>query len=228
MVEGKHCPDCGETRPVEEFTRDRRRRDGLASYCRHHARLRLRQSKARRQGPPPKTRHVLDRAVPVGSKWCPDCDAVKPLDEFPTTPASRTGRHSYCKPCHNARGRASLEKVGGSRTYHLKRRYGISAEEAELMLAEQGGLCAVCRAAPAEHVDHDHDTGTVRALLCFNCNGGLGQFKDDPLVLRAAADYVEQHRDHPVDRAGRAFAGSPRAGVCSPGMARWRAMQAAG
>ena len=48
------------------------------------------------------------------------------------------------------------------------------------MLAEQGGLCAICKSAPAAHVDHDHATGAVRALLCFNCNGGLGQFKDNP------------------------------------------------
>ena len=100
---------------------------------------------------------------------------------------------SYCKPCHNARGRQAKEKVGGERTYHLRRRYGITAEDADHLLAGQGGLCAICRTAPAAHVDHDHRTGRVRALLCFNCNGGLGQFKDDPAVLRAAADYVEEH-----------------------------------
>jgi hypothetical protein len=61
------------------------------------------------------------------------------------------------------------------------------------MLAEQGGLCAICKAAPAVHVDHDHATGAVRALLCFNCNGGLGQFKDDPMALHAAAYYVQLH-----------------------------------
>jgi len=58
----------------------------------------------------------------------------------------------------------------------------------------QDGLCAICRAAPASHVDHDHATGAVRQLLCFNCNGGLGQFKDNPVALRAAAAYVERHR----------------------------------
>nr|WP_246215170.1 endonuclease VII domain-containing protein [Modestobacter muralis] len=62
------------------------------------------------------------------------------------------------------------------------------------MLADQGGLCGLCRAAPAAHVDHDHATGAVRDLLCFNCNGGLGQFKDDPALLRAAARYLEAHR----------------------------------
>jgi hypothetical protein len=61
------------------------------------------------------------------------------------------------------------------------------------MLVAQGGLCAICRAAPAAHVDHDHETGAVRALLCFNCNGGLGQFKDSPHFLHAAAYYVAFH-----------------------------------
>ena len=61
------------------------------------------------------------------------------------------------------------------------------------MSEAQGGLCAICQVAPAAHVDHDHETGAVRALLCFNCNGGLGQFKDDPYLLHAAAYYVELH-----------------------------------
>ena len=107
------------------------------------------------------------------------------------------------------------------------------------MLAAQGGLCAICRNAPAAHVDHDHDTGEVRELLCFNCNGGLGQFKDDPEVLRAAADYVERHRALPRSASSRPEAGEEpgippgrrRPGVlrhrqCSHGFARWKAMQA--
>lgn len=193
MATVKYCPDCGVQRPVTSFTSDRRRKDGLAFYCRDHARKRVRESKERRLGPP-KHRYIVDRDVPEGHKWCPDCDTVKPLEEFPRTRRSTTGRHTYCRSCHNVRGRESLAKAGGSRSYHLKRRYGISAEDADAMLEAQGGLCAICQAAPAAHVDHDHDTGAVRALLCFNCNGGLGQFRDDPRLLRAAADYVEEHR----------------------------------
>lgn len=63
------------------------------------------------------------------------------------------------------------------------------------MLEAQGGVCAICRAVPAAHVDHDHATGEVRALLCFNCDGGLGQFRDDPFLLHVAAFYVEHHND---------------------------------
>lgn len=216
MEQQKHCPDCGGERPVSEFTRDKRRRDGLAFYCRSHARLRLRASKARRHGPP-RSRHRLDRVVPEGSKWCPDCDEVKPVTEFPATRASGPGRHSYCKPCHNARGRATLEKLGGSRTYHLKRRYGITADEADEMLAAQGGVCAICRVAPAVHVDHDHETGAVRALLCFNCNGGLGQFKDDPFLLQMAAFYVEHHNQQQALAVLREASAAAQEGDSRPG-----------
>lgn len=116
------------------------------------------------------------------------------MGDFVRTVRTTTGYGAYCKPCHNRRGKASRDKVGGARTYHLSKRYGITAQEADLMLEAQGGLCAICRTAPARHVDHDHESGVVRDLLCFGCNGGLGQFKDDPAVLRAAADYVERHR----------------------------------
>ncbi|MGY1733659.1 endonuclease VII domain-containing protein [Geodermatophilus sp. SYSU D01045] len=193
MVDSKWCPDCGVVRPLDQFTRDKRRADGLAFYCRDHARARSQESRRRRLGPPSR-RFPVGRDVPAGAKWCPDCDTVKPIDEFPTTTANSSGVHTYCKPCHNVRGKASKDKVGGSRSYHLMRRYGITVAEADAMLAEQGGLCAICVTAPAEHVDHDHVTGRVRALLCFGCNGGLGQFKDDPVVLRAAARYVLHHR----------------------------------
>ena len=184
-MESKFCRDCGRSRPVAEFAKNRASQDGLAFYCREHARRRSRASRDARLGPPT-TRVARNINVPDGCKWCPDCGVVKELTEFPRT-RQRSGVHTYCKPCHNARGRASLEKVGGSRTYHLQRRYGISAAEADAMLADQGGMCAICGAAPAAHVDHDHATGAVRQLLCFNCNGGLGQFQDDPERLRAAA-----------------------------------------
>jgi hypothetical protein len=58
------------------------------------------------------------------------------------------------------------------------------------MFAEQDGVCAICREAPAEHVDHDHATNRVRGLLCFNCNGALGQFRDRADLMLKAATYL--------------------------------------
>src|SRR3954469_19726330 len=191
-MESKHCRDCGEDRPIEDFTRNRNSRDGYAFYCKKHARRRHRRSRDTRNGALTR-RHPRDLVVPPGHKWCPDCGQVLPFHAYGLNAASKTGRTTYCKPCHNARGKSAKELVGGERTYHLRRRYGITAEDADVMLEEQGGLCATCRAAPAVHVDHDHATGRLRALSCFNCNGGLGQFKDDPALLRAAAEYVGFH-----------------------------------
>ena len=62
------------------------------------------------------------------------------------------------------------------------------------MIEGQGGVCAICRSRPAAHVDHDHATGKVRGILCFGCNGGLGQFQDDVDRMTAAIEYVERHR----------------------------------
>lgn len=219
---------------MSDFSKNKRSRDGLAFYCRQHLAERAARSREARRAEPRTHRFVPpDLTVPEGHKWCPDCGFVKSLELFPRA-ASRSGRATYCLPCHNNRSRASREKVGGSRTYHLTRRYGIVAEEFDGMFEAQDGLCAICRSAPAAHVDHDHDTGEVRDLLCFNCNGGLGQFKDDAEVLRAAADYVERHRASPRSVSRRPEAGDPRRpGVsrdrrCSPGYARWKAMQASG
>jgi len=81
-------------------------------------------------------------------------------------------------------------------------RYGLTPEQHDEMLARQNGLCAICnqpptggvRAASRLHVDHDHVTRVVRELLCNSCNNGLGRFRDDPALLRAAADYIDRHR----------------------------------
>lgn len=203
----KYCRDCGVERPISEFTKNRNSRDGYAFYCREHARRRHQVSRDRRTGGP-RRRYPRELKVPEGHKWCPDCGEIKPFSAFGRNAASKTGRASYCKPCHNARGRKSKDLVGGERTYHLRRRYGITAQEADAMLEAQGGLCAICEVAPAAHVDHDHVTGAVRALLCFNCNGGLGQFKDDPEALHAAAYYVAFHTARQAVAAELATAGN--------------------
>jgi len=79
-------------------------------------------------------------------KRCPDCGETKPLDEFPRNKRSRDGRHAYCKPCHNARGTETRTRLyGGSRHYHLTKRYGIGATEVTALIEKQGGVCAICR-----------------------------------------------------------------------------------
>lgn len=76
------------------------------------------------------------------------------------------------------------------------KRYGITPEKYEGLLVYQRHCCAICLSlAPGKwslHVDHYHATGEVRGLLCLACNTALGQFRDDPRLLRRAADYVDR------------------------------------
>lgn len=118
--------------------------------------------------------------VPAGCKWCPGCRSVRPFEEWGRNKRSRDGYNSYCKECRNARS---------ARDY-LKRTHRLTPEDVECLIRRQGGVCMICLRASAEHVDHDHLTGERRGILCFNCNVALGQFRDDPWVLRRAIEYL--------------------------------------
>jgi len=83
------------------------------------------------------------------------------------------------------------------RTWNLKYKYGITADEFNEMVLAQGGKCAICiTREPGRYktwaIDHCHTTGAVRGLLCDQCNILLGNAKDNPSTLRAAADYLER------------------------------------
>ena len=73
----------------------------------------------------------------------------------------------------------------------LQRRYGITSQEREEMQRRQGDCCAICGGCFERLlVDHCHDTGVVRGLLCDRCNRALGYFQDREDVIRRAADYL--------------------------------------
>lgn len=102
------------------------------------------------------------------------------------TPKRRASRVAY------ESGEAARERKRG---YRLRAVYGLTVEQYDDMLAAQGGVCAICSRPPGKtrlHVDHDHKTGIVRGLLCFSCNHRvLSAARDNPAVLRAAAEYIE-------------------------------------
>lgn len=96
-----------------------------------------------------------------------------------------------CAPC-----------VGTLRAHHLKMEYGITPSEYATMLAQQGGVCAICRNEESAlgnrgqvrplSVDHDHTTGAVRALLCSRCNTAVGLLRDDSSLARELAHYLDR------------------------------------
>jgi len=133
-------------------------------------------------------RHRQTRAQQAGTG-----KALTPQEELRRRKRRRAAR------ARRARGGVSLKVWKGLiRKINLGRarlkRYGLAPEAYDLMLAEQGGVCAICRGPEVRtfHVDHDHLTGRVRGILCASCNHVLGRMKDDPALLRAAAAYLER------------------------------------
>ena len=81
----------------------------------------------------------------------------------------------------------------------LQKKYNISLNEYNTLLQNQNCVCAICKinkcsSGKAFAVDHSHETGKVRGLLCKNCNLGLGIFKDNPLTLQKASSYLMEHQ----------------------------------
>lgn len=110
-----------------------------------------------------------------------------------------------CVACDKSRSKRRKRSKLLQKCYQLRRLYGITLEQKEDLLAMQGGGCALCSKLIAGYdavVDHDHATGRVRGILCRSHNTALGQFNDDPAMLRAAAAYLEAGSES-VERRAR-------------------------
>ena len=116
---------------------------------------------------------------------CVECNTIKDEDMFYLSPRSFLGRGRKCKACHVH--------------MHLERTYGITLEDYDNMLREQGGTCAnkACDyGLDDDHklfVDHCHETGVVRGLLCNWCNSAEGHLKGSPEVAQGLIDYMKKH-----------------------------------
>jgi len=176
----KRCTICEELKPLESFYRAQGTRDGHRGDCKA-------------------------------------CNLTRQRDRYladPETAKARVKRWQQANAeevnAYQRKRRQDPIVKNRDRAGHLRRKYGISPSEYDDMLAAQGGVCLLCSSPPRPpyslHVDHDHATGRIRGLLCFNCNYALGHFGDDPARLRAAARYVEVALPHD-ETIGRRLAG---------------------
>ncbi|MER6144365.1 endonuclease VII domain-containing protein [Streptomyces sparsogenes] len=184
---GKQCTRCKRELPPTAFARDRNRRDGLQVRCRECvAEYSAAHYRRRREAMGKPVREKVD--VPAGHKLCRTCGEIKPHSEWHRNATASDGLSTRCKACRAVQGRQG----------HLKRAYGMTEAERDALVASQAGVCCICLSAQAAHVDHCHEKGRVRGVLCFSCNAALGQFKDRPDVIRRAATYLEGNAWKPI------------------------------
>jgi hypothetical protein len=130
------------------------------------------------------------------TKLCNLCKQEKDLSLFSVDSRSKSGYQTRCKECQSV---VKKEMALYYRTKHLEYKYGITHEDYEAMLEQQGSKCAICGIEEkyAENarlcVDHNHDTGEVRGLLCKKCNQAIGLFQDNPEFCEAGGRYLRLH-----------------------------------
>jgi Recombination endonuclease VII len=154
--------------------------------------------------------------IVVATKRCMKCLQRKPHSEFSKNPKLTLGLRTYCKACDSAAGlkyyyanqaeqqarnrrwrKANPERVKEHNKLNSLKKYNLTPDEKQAMLAAQGDVCAICSGDNSGsklgwHVDHCHKTKIVRGILCTGCNIMLGRAKDRPHVLRVAANYLER------------------------------------
>lgn len=139
-------------------------------------------------------------------KQCTVCKETKELDQFYNVKSTKDGKGYRCKECDNkARQKWSANNPERShlsqRQRNLKHRFGVDLEWYEKQFKKQNYSCAICETKTNKtvgdrqfwnfSVDHCHDSGKIRGILCNNCNRALGLFQDNPELLKKAASYVE-------------------------------------
>jgi hypothetical protein len=133
-------------------------------------------------------------------KKCSICEIEKEINSFVKRKNRKSGYQPYCKDCHNKKARKNYSSTR-MREYDLNKNYNITISDYDKLLKEQNSCCAICfihiDSVNKKHkknfcVDHCHDTGKIRGLLCDSCNRGIGLLKDNPIIINNAYNYLKR------------------------------------
>lgn len=151
----------------------------------------------------------------IKHKRCYKCDNIfeKNNDNFIPMKSSN-GKYYFsreCRQCNNERQSKQYynkseeeKKISFEKNFKhdIKKKYGLTLGQYQSMNDEQDGLCAICKGLPIPGqilcIDHNHQTGKVRGLLCRKHNAAIGMLGDDPVLVKAALDYLLKHQDGEV------------------------------
>ena len=141
--------------------------------------------------------------VDSAAKWCKWCNQAKPRSAFRGNKTYADKLNGRCRECQSRQDADHYRKnkdeiCKRTNDAHLVREFGITRSEYDKMVAARHGLCDICKKSQTPKrlaVDHCHDTGRIRGLLCQSCNMGMGLLGDDPDRLIAAVNYLKGFND---------------------------------
>jgi hypothetical protein len=132
---------------------------------------------------------------------CKKCKVNKPITEYYKTTDRKSGHKTICKECIKADPLTDVKKEymkKYGKEYYLKTKYNLSKDEYNKLLQEHNHKCAICSVDEVDalkgklYVDHCHNTGKIRGLLCHHCNTGIGMLKDSTKILALAISYLNK------------------------------------
>jgi len=151
---------------------------------------------SKRPNPPAKCGPLLTATGPCTTtgthKRCSVCKEWLPHKEFNKNKYKFFGLKNICRKC-----RSKTHDKNKNYKHHLKRTWNLTLEDYDALLESQNGGCAICGALPINRrlsVDHDHETGEIRGLLCSNCNTGIGLLGEDLTRLASAMNYLRKFK----------------------------------
>lgn len=194
----KCCTRCRITKPIFDFSGHPDMSDGKQSQCKDCFAERAR---LKRVGKPCiSCGNPKEVGVPKGAKLCIGCSEV--CFECKVNP--REKQHRLCRSCSAERDKirnATPERKIQIRISKIMSKYKVTKDVAiQLSQIKNCDACGkpLVRAGDT-HIDHCHDTGEVRGVLCFNCNAALGHLKDDSMRLQLLIMYLTKHRGRTND-----------------------------
>jgi hypothetical protein len=134
----------------------------------------------------------------MASKVCQLCGLNKPLEDYHKNKQIKDGKHTICKNCNLQKSkRWRIENPEKAKTLNYRKKYNLTYEQVGELKSSCGYKCEICGIEEAKSprgnlfVDHCHETGEVRGILCLNCNNLLGSAKDNLEVLLNAIKYLK-------------------------------------
>lgn len=146
----------------------------------------------------------------IVSRMCRSCGRNKPLDEFHFADRARGYRRYKCNACTKTYNAQHYKENGRDRDArwrnHLRRKYNITPEQYDFLFTQQEGRCKICDELSDIRlaVDHDHETGKIRSLLCTRCNNWIGILEQSQFIFRALT-YLRNHSSRSVTAIRKAL-----------------------
>lgn len=190
----KRCTKCGEKKPLSEFAKSLKNKDGLQYYCKECTKKYRRVHKTKKVEYNKNHHQIHKTKINKRQKKYYQINKTEIIKQ------KKKYRQSHkVEIAERAKKYAKTDKRKLShRKQKLKYKFNMTLEQYDKIFENQNGVCAICdginKSGRRLSVDHNHKTGKIRALLCDHCNHLLGQAKENIIILQSAIDYLKKHK----------------------------------